>query len=96
MATFGGLYDFPDLLDGQLELSSPPNSSDNEYTEDKEDTWYNIPLDSDDLDDDLAKLALPLLASSTAFVITTRGPKEHSTGARIKAIYMLKDKKSLA
>jgi hypothetical protein len=41
MATFGGLFDFPDLLDGQSELSSPPNSSDdersNEYTEDEED-----------------------------------------------------------
>ena len=96
MATFGGLYDFPDLSDGQSELSSPPDSSDDEHTEDEEDAWYNIPSDSDDSDDDSAELALPLLASSTAFVITTLGPKEHSTGARIKAIYMLEDKKSLA
>jgi hypothetical protein len=96
MATFGGLYDFPDLSDGQSELSSPPNSSDDENTEDEEDPWYNLPSDSDDSDDDSAAPALPLLASSTAFVITTLGPKEHSTGARIKAIYMLEDKKSLA
>ena len=99
MATFGDLYDFPDLSDGQSELSSPPDSSDDdhsdEYTKDKEDTWYNIPSDSNDSDDDSAEPALPLLASSTAFVITTLGPKEHSTGARIKAIYMLEDKKSL-
>ena len=96
MATFGGLYDFPDLSDGQSELSSPPDSSDDEYTKDKEDTWYNIPLDSNDLDDDLAKLALLLLASSTTFIITPLRPKEYSTSARIKVIYMLKDKKSLA
>jgi len=96
MATFGGLYDFPDLSDGQSELSSPPDSSDDEHTKDEEDTWYNIPSDSDDSDDDSAAPALPLLASSsTAFILTTLGPKEHSTSARIKAIYMLKDKKSL-
>jgi hypothetical protein len=93
MATFGGLFYFPDLSDSQLELSSPPNSSDDE---DEEDTWYNIPSDSDDSDDDSAAPALPSASStSTAFVLTTLGPKEHSTGARIKAIYMLKDKKSL-
>jgi transposase len=32
----------------------------------------------------------------TTFVITTLGPKEYSTSARIKAIYILEDKKSLA
>jgi hypothetical protein len=95
MATFGGLFDFPDLLDGQSELSSPPNSSDDEYTEDEEDVWYNLPLDSDNSDNNLAELALLLPASSTAFVLATLGPKEHSTSARIKAIYMLEDKKSL-
>jgi hypothetical protein len=95
MATFGGLFDFPDLSDGQSELSSPPDSSDD--TEDEEDPWYNLPSDSDDSDDDSAAPALPLLApSSTAFIITPLGPKEYSTSARIKAIYMLEDKKSLA
>jgi len=101
MATFGGLFDFPDLSDGQSELSSPPDSSDDErsdeHTEDEEDAWYNLPSDSDDSDDDSATpaLALPIPASLTAFVLSTLGPKEHSTGARIKAIYMLEDKKSL-
>jgi hypothetical protein len=40
MATFGGLFNFPDLLDGQSELSSSPDLSDNysdKHTEDKED-----------------------------------------------------------
>ena len=32
MATFGGLFNFPDLLDRQSELLSPPDSSDNEYS----------------------------------------------------------------
>jgi hypothetical protein len=34
-------------------------------------------------------------ASSTAFVLATLGPKEHSTSTRIKAIYILENKKSL-
>jgi hypothetical protein len=41
MATFGGLFDFPDLSDSQSELSSPPNSDKSEYSkaiEDKENT----------------------------------------------------------
>jgi hypothetical protein len=56
--------------------------------------WYNLPLDSDDSDNDSTAPALPF-ASSTAFILTTLGPKEHSTSTRIKAIYILKDKKSL-
>src|SRR5882757_5846359 len=99
MATFGGLFDFPDLSDDQSELSSPPDSSNDElseYTEDEEDAWYNLPSDSDDEDDDSIAPASALpVPSSTAFVLSTIGPKEHSTGARIKAIYMLEDKKSL-
>jgi hypothetical protein len=100
MATFGGLYDFPDLSDGQSELSSPPDSSDSdesdEATEDEEDAWYNIPSDSEDEDDDSIApsftLLLPLCPPSTsiAFTIPDIIRKEHSTGARIKAIYMLK------
>jgi hypothetical protein len=42
MATFGGLFNFPDLLDGQSELSFPPDSLDdkhsNKHTKDKENT----------------------------------------------------------
>ena len=99
MATFGGLFDFPDLSDDQSELSSPPDSSNDElseYTEDEEDKWYNLPSDSDDEDDNSIAPASALpVPSSTAFVLSTIGPKEHSTGARIKAIYILEDKKSL-
>jgi hypothetical protein len=88
MATFGGLFDFPDLSDSQSELSSLPYSSDDEhsdeYTEDEEDAWYNLSSDSDNGDNDSTALASilpmrPLLASSTALVVSTTGPKEHST-----------------
>jgi len=40
MATFGGLFDFPDLSDSQSELSSPPDSDESvasELSEDEED-----------------------------------------------------------
>jgi hypothetical protein len=107
MATFGGLYDFPDLLDGQLELSSPPDSSDSDEsdesacsvaTEDEEDAWYNLPSDLEDEDDDSIApgFTLPLrpLATSTAFTMPDIIRKEHSTGARIKAIYMLEQRRS--
>jgi hypothetical protein len=98
MATFGGLYDFPDLSDGQLELSSPPNSSDSDES-DKEDAWYNIPSDSEDEDDDSIAPSLtlplrPLIATSIAFTIPDIIRKEYLTSARIKAIYMLKQKRS--
>jgi hypothetical protein len=98
MATFGGLFDFPDLSDGQSELSSPPDSSDSdesdEATEDEEDAWYNMPSDSEDEDDDSIAPSLtlplrPLIATSTAFTIPNIIRKEYSTGTRIKAIYML-------
>jgi len=99
MATFGGLFDFPDLSDGQSELSSPPNSSDSDdSTEDEEDTWYNLPSNSEDKDDNSIEpsFTLPLrpLATSIAFTIPNIICKEHSTGARIKAIYMLEQKRS--
>ena len=68
MATFRDLFDFPDLLDRQSELSLPPNSSNNEhsnkYTKDKDDTWYNLPTNSEDEDKDnnssLLLLVLPI------------------------------------
>jgi hypothetical protein len=104
IATFGGLYDFPDLLDGQSELSSPPDSSDSnesdEATKDEEDAWYNIPSDSEDEDDDSITpsftLPLPLRppSTSTAFTIPDIIRKEYSTSTRIKAIYMLEQKRS--
>jgi len=100
MATFGSLFDFPDLSDGQLELSSPPDSSDSDEsectkaTEDKEDAWYNLPSDSEDKDNNLIVLSFtlplcPLVATSIAFIMPNIICKEHSTSARIKAIYML-------
>ena len=107
MATFGGLFDFPDLSDGQSELSSPPDSSDDEHSdehsEDEDDAWYNLPSDSEDEDDDSSTPALalpirPALASLsvTTVVVSTIVRKEHSTSTRIKAIYMLEEKKPLA
>jgi hypothetical protein len=104
MAIFGGLFDFQDdLLEGQSELSSPPNSSDdehsNEHTEDKEDEWYNLPSDSSDEEDDSAtpSFTLPIRpVISSALTISTTPRKEHSTGARIKAIYILEERKSLS
>jgi hypothetical protein len=66
---------------------------------DKEDAWYNIPSNSEDEDDDLITLSftLPLrpLATSIAFTIPNIIRKEHSTSARIKAIYMLEQKRSI-
>ena len=102
MATFGSLFDFPDLSDGQSELSSPPDSDESvasERTEDEEDPWYDMPSDSEDEDDDSVapSFTLPIRpppVTSTAFTIPKTARKEHSTGARIKAIYMLEEKKS--
>jgi transposase len=105
MATFGGLFDFPDLSDSQSELSSPPDSSDSdesEYTKatkDKENTWYNLLSDSEDKDDDSIASSFtlplrPLVATSTAFIIPDIVRKEYVTSARIKAIYMLEQRRS--
>jgi hypothetical protein len=79
--------------------SSPPDSNNeflscSEATKDEEDAWYNLPSDSEDEDDDSVApaLTLPLrlaAVTSTAFTIVKPVKKEHSTGARIKAIYML-------
>jgi hypothetical protein len=100
MATFGNLFDFPDLSDGQSELSSPPNSSDSdksEYTKatkDKENTWYNLLSNSEDKDNNsiISSFTIPfrpLVATSIAFIMPDIIRKEHSTSTRIKAIYIL-------
>jgi hypothetical protein len=99
MATFSSLFEFPDLSDDQLELSSPPDSGELECTseacEDEEDEWYNMPSDFEDEDEDddsatppLTLLVLPAV-TSTAFAMPKTARKEHSTSARIKAIYIL-------
>jgi hypothetical protein len=105
MATFGNLFDFPNLSDGQLELSSPPNSSnsdESEYTKatkDKEDAWYNLLSNSENKDNNsiIPSFTLPLrplVATSTAFIIPDIIRKEHLTSTRIKAIYMLEQRRS--
>ena len=103
-AKFSSLFNFPDdLLEGQSELSSPPDSSDDEhsdeYTEDEEDEWYNLPFDPSDNEDDSVTPSFTLFirpAASFALIVSTASRKEHSTGVRIKAIYMLEERKSLS
>ena len=102
IATFCSLFDFPDLSDGQSELSSSPDSDESvasERTEDKEDLWYDMPSDSEDEDDDSVVPSFTLSTrlppvTSIAFTIPKTARKEHSTGARIKAIYILEERKS--
>jgi hypothetical protein len=91
IATFSGLFDFLDLLADELELSLSLNSSELEDSEEEEDedTWYNQPFNSEDLDDDLLELCF-ILPISLVFILPKTIYKEHSTGARIKAIYILK------
>jgi hypothetical protein len=106
MADYGGLFDFPDygLSDDQSELSEPPDSigTPSEATEDEEDAWYNRPSDSEEEDEDdptpvVITLPLrPIASTSKAFTMPLTTRKEHSPGARIKAIYMLEDKQSAA
>ena len=93
------LFDFPDfgLSDDEsepvLSLASLSNKDKEEEGE-----WYNIPSDSNSNLDDKAPFALPsaLLKSTTisasASGTTTPICKEHSIGARIKAITILNDK----
>ena len=103
MASLRSLFNFPDnLSEGQSELSSL-DSSDEEYSdensEDKEDEWYNLLSDSSDEEDDTVVLILTLLihpTTLTAFIISPVIRKEHSTSTRIKAIYILEEKKSPA
>jgi hypothetical protein len=110
MATFGGLFDFPDygLSNDQSELSSLPDSNNestySKRTKDSSDEWYNMPSDSDDFDDDTPALTFTLLLrltdassfTSTTFTMSKVVKKEHTTGARIRAIYMLNKKQPWA
>jgi hypothetical protein len=54
-----------------------------------------IPFNLEDKDDESTKppLTLPTV-TSTAFIMPKTTRKEHSTSAKIKAIYMLEEKKS--
>jgi hypothetical protein len=69
-----------------------------EQTEDK-DPWYDMPsnLEDEDYDSVAPSFTLPIRpppVTSTAFTMPKTARKEHSTSARIKAIYMLKERKS--
>jgi hypothetical protein len=93
MATFSSLFNFLDLSANESELSSPPDSSNlsdlgDIKEEDNDDAWYNRPSDLEDLDNDSIKPCLTLL-TSLAFTMPKTTRKEHSTGARVKAVYML-------
>jgi hypothetical protein len=81
--------------------SSPPDSSDDEHSDscsnNEDDEWYNLPsdADSDDEIDEANTLAIILpirpAPTSTELVVSTVQRKEHSIGARIKAVYMLEE-----
>ena len=67
-------------------------------SENKEDAWYNMPSNSKDKDNDSVapSFTLPIypIVTSTAFIVIPKTPyKEHSTGARIKAIYILEERR---
>jgi hypothetical protein len=99
MATFNGLFKDLSCSDNQSELSSPPDSNESEINEEEEeneeDLWYNQPSDSKEEDDESTEPSLTLLAvTTTAFTMPKTTRKEHSTNAKIKAIYMLEEKKS--
>jgi hypothetical protein len=78
------------LLVNELKLSLPLDSLELELkdSEEEEDTWYNMPFNSNDLNNDSLEPCLTLL-TSLAFTLPKITRKEHSIKARIKAIYML-------
>ena len=71
-----------------------------EATESEEDAWYNLLSDSEDEDNNSVILSLTLLIRppptviSIAFTLLDIVRKEYFTSTRIKAIYILKEKKS--
>jgi hypothetical protein len=87
MVTFNSLFNFFNLSNGQLKLSSPLDSFNlNESNE--EDAWYNIPFNLKDKDDDsiASSFTLPLrpLITFIAFIILDIIRKEHFTSVKIK------------
>jgi hypothetical protein len=102
MATFITLFNSLNLFNRQLELLSPLDFDKliyNKATINKEDIWYNLLSNSEDKDDDsiIPSLILPMRATPiSAFILLKTDRKEHSTNVRIKAIYMLKDKKPMS
>jgi hypothetical protein len=99
MTTFNELFGDLSCSDNQSKLSSPFNSDESEISkeeeENKEDLWYNQPSDLEEEDDESTKPSLTLLAiTTTAFTMPKITRKKHSIGTRIKAIYILEEKKS--
>jgi hypothetical protein len=94
------LFDFPDfgLSNDESEPALSLASLSDKDEEEEEDEWYNIPSDSDSNSDDEAPFAPPLALlksttiSASASRTTTPVRKEHSIGARIKAITILNNK----
>ena len=80
MALFDGLFDFPDLSDGQSELSLSSNSDSgdsqsgysSEASENKDNAWYNMPSNSEDEDNDLVtpSFTLPICSTVTSIAFT--------------------------
>ena len=71
-------------------------------SKDEDDAWYNLLSNLEDEDDDSLILSFTLLVrpapatTLTAFTMPKTERKEHLTSVRIKAIYMLEEKKSVA
>ena len=98
------LFDFPDfgLSDDESEPTLSLASLSNKDEEEEEDEWYNMPFNSDSNLDDEAPFAPPpalpksTTTSASASGTTTPVCKEHSIGARIKAITILNNKVPLS
>ena len=93
------------MSNNQLKLLDPLNSNDQSAStkafKGKDNTWYNIPFSlKEDDDNDITPrptfshpIQLAIAITLTAFVIITPLRKEYLIEAKIKAIYMLKEKK---
>ena len=93
------LFDFLDfgLSDDESEPKLSLASNSDKDKEEEEDERYNMPSDSNSDLDDGAPSAPPILSrsgatSASAFRTNTPIYKEHSIGARIKALTILNDK----
>lgn len=92
---------FNGLSNNQSELLDPPDSVGSKFSEDEDNAWYNQPLDLEEEDDEdnayepslvLASQLVSLTLKPAVLVTLTK--KEHTAGARIRAIYMLYKKKT--
>jgi len=94
------LFDFLNfgLSNDELEPALSLASLSDKDKEEEEDKWYNIPSASNsNLDDEAPFAPPPALLKSTTISVSASGTttpvrKEHSIGARIKAITILNNK----